>query len=217
MHAAAPWVAVQANDLYMMRNGLLCNWPNVYWKAKFNERCLIAEWTDLIPSDEDSCRGAQNTTWIQSALGAHWTHLEEGNIEEFMQMYAQDSNSSYTIGTSGGTTQITTDCDKGCTRDYFGNLSRQVHTLSVVTSEVNVHGDRVSYAIDIMGFPLDTPPGQAAALLLRGVVMSVASNTSAKSAEGDHDGTTSAAQLSIETEDIVFEQFAGARALELLN
>ena len=59
-HVAGRTLVAQVNDFYMMRSGRLCNWPNVYWRARFDPASgLINGWEDLIPYDGPprSCAG----------------------------------------------------------------------------------------------------------------------------------------------------------------
>ena len=187
----------------MMRSGRLCNWPNVYWRATFDASSgLIIGWEDLIPYDGvTGCLGATNASAISHAFSERWAALSSRNVTGFLKMHASSARLSFEIGGSGPepVPAPAGACDNACTIRYLNDLLGAFELFSAVPTEFCVNGDRVTYAVDLMGYPTHprtTPADGWNALLRRGVAFA----TVRPKADVPH-------SLEILSEELVMERF----------
>eukprot|EP01047_Picozoa_sp_COSAG01_P016334 COSAG01_NODE_834_length_13230_cov_18.826746_14_plen_448_part_00 len=175
MHAAGHTMVVHVCDNYIMKSGRMCNWPNVYWRATFDPLSqLIVAWEDLIPSDDQQCVGQANASAIEAAARSHWRALSSKDIARAMQLFGADASSSYlTAHPNGSIAENLTRCNRSCSQAFYQELVTGYELLSALPDDFNVHGDRVSFSLDIEGYPRH-PRGQpangAGALIARGLV-----------------------------------------------
>lgn len=196
-HVAGSTLVAQAADFYLMRRGLLCNWPQVYWRAEFDSAGRIEAWTDLIPSDDDNCAGQANASAIEAAITQRWRAFSRGhNASAFATLYSAAAVITVKEGGDGpaGAPPPAGACNRSCAARYGAALLASVEELSARPSGFCINGPRVTYALDLMGYPKGGD-GHAA-LLRRGVAFATTAPQ-----------RTGGPAFEIESEDFVFERF----------
>ena len=194
-------LVVSAWDNYMMKRGLLCNWPNVFWKAHFDSNGKIDTWLDQIPSDANVCAGQDNATALEAAVRARWSALASTrDAAAFVAAYAPGATARVLVGAAGAppTTDLRRDnCTSSCVAAWVQGalLAGTTGPLSAVVGAFGANGDQVAYSVDVMGFPADAGDARGA-VILRGAVFAVV-----EAAANDKGG------LRIVSEELILESY----------
>ena len=206
--AVGDTLVVSVWDNYMMRRGLLCNWPNVFWKAHFDDAGRIDTWLDQIPSDADACAGQANATTLEAAVRARWASLAATrDAPAFTAPYAAGATARVLVGAAGAAPSTDLhNCSAACVDSWAQQslLAGTAGKLSAVVGAFGANGNRVAYAVDIMGFPAGGAGDARGAVILRGAVFAVL-----EAAPGD-----ASSAVRIVSEEIVLESWNRSRSSE---
>lgn len=176
MHAVGNILVVHIEDNYVMKSGGMCNWPNVYWRAEFDPTSqLITSWGDYIPADDQDCFGQANASAIEVIARDHWRSLSLKDTTQTMQLFSPLASAQYRNATTSGTVH-SLHCPAGnlsCIAGFYQQLADGYELLSALPADFNINADRVSFALDIEGYPhhhRGVPADGRLALITRGVV-----------------------------------------------
>ena len=160
----------------------------MYWRAEFDERTgLITAWEDLIPSDDNECLGQSNASAIEAEARQHWLAVGRKDITRVMQLFSSAAASRYitsapppdnAVEDLGGPEHA---CNASCTQAHYAQLTDGFELINALPSDFNVNGNRVTFALDIEGYPRHpqgVPADGASALIARGVAMWTIETTS---------------------------------------